>query len=133
VQVPPLTHYAQRTLSVLDQSQQMFNQAVAQVAGRGNLGAIGNACSTTQQQVSVLATEFNGVPHPGPWYYRIGTFHHMVMGAYHYMLGAMTACGIAASNGDSADAAQAISDMTSAAQKMRGLDARAHWLARQKK
>lgn len=132
-QVPPITQYAQQSLSVLDNSSQVFNQSVAQVAGRANLGAIGNACGADQQQVGVLSTEFNGVPHQGPWYYRVGHFHHRVMGAYHYMLGAMTACGIAASNGDPNGTAQAVSDMTSAAQLIRRLDRRAHWLAHQKK
>jgi hypothetical protein len=77
----------------------------------------------------MLMARADGVPHPYAWYSPVGTFHHRVMGTYHYMLGALEQCQTAGDTQDSAEAAGAISDVATAASQLHRVDGRAHALA----
>ncbi|MGH2447582.1 MAG: hypothetical protein ACRDFS_03135 [Chloroflexota bacterium] len=127
-----LSRYAANIVPILDSSSTTFNQAAGNAASKSGLGAIGSACNAYTQQISLMSQQFNGVPHPAPWYWKVGRLHHKIAGVYHNMLGNSQACQTAAGNGDYYGAATAVSGMSANAQRMQSLDRYAHWLARQR-
>ena len=114
--------YAVQILPVLDRSVVEFDRAVADASGIADPSALDGACGNHGTQVNILASYFDGVPHPWPWYSALGSLHHDAMGAYHYMLGALQACQTAASSGDGTGIQSSVSDMSAAAAQMHSTD-----------
>lgn len=110
-----LQRYARSLLPYLNQSAPVFDRAAAAAASQAS------ACDSYGNQVSILESYADGVPHPAPWYKPVGTLHHTTFGVYHYMLGAIAACQTAAAGGDSGGTASAVTDMHVAAVQMHNL------------
>ena len=126
----PLQRYAVQILPTLDRSTRVFDRAVGAVARTSGLSRLDAACGRYSGQIDLLASQFDGVPHPVPWYSRVGRLHHDALGVYHLMLGAISACHTAADITDGRRAAAAVSDMARAARKMHRIDVRVRRHAR---
>jgi hypothetical protein len=120
--------YARGLLPIVDRTRKAFDGASASVQGSPDLASAGLACASLSQQVVLLQDEADGVPHPYPFYTHIANLHFDVLGAYHLMLGGLSACTAAADNEDDGAYQGALSDIVSADQAMRGLDDRIHAL-----
>jgi hypothetical protein len=120
--------YARGLLPIVDRTRTAFDGASANVQGSPDLASAGLACASLSQQVVLLQDEADGVPHPYPFYTHIANLHFDVLGAYHLMLGGLSACTAAADNEDDGAYQGALSDIVSADQAMRGLDDRIHAL-----
>lgn len=123
--------YAVKILPVLDASTRVFDSAVAAAATGASDSALDSTCSQYGDQISILASEFDGVPHPWPWYTQPSSMHHNFMGVYNYMLGAIQSCQTAVASGDNSTAASAISDMKTADDDMHNADNYTRWLTHQ--
>lgn len=129
---PPsaLRHYAVAILPVLQQSAAAFDQVAGGAsATSGDLGQLGTTCTSGSGRIGIIESQYDGVPHPWPFYTRNGWLHHQIAGTYHYMLGALTACETASGSGDSGAASTALNDMTSAAVSMHHWVGYVQWLS----
>ena len=137
VAVAPTRHYSQQhryavqILPVLDRSVAELDRAVREVGSGSDLSTLGDMCSSYGDQINILASGFDGIPHPWPWYKPLGYLHHNTMNEYDYMLGALQACQTASSIGDSSGAGTAIADMNTADARLHGTDNYVRWLTHQ--
>jgi hypothetical protein len=137
VAVAPAVHYSQQhryavqILPTLDRSVTELDRAIRAVASGSDLSTLGDTCSNYGDQINILASAFDGIPHPWPWYKPLGYLHHNTMNEYDYMLGALQACQTASSIGDSSGAGTAISDMSTADARLHGTDNYVRWLTHQ--
>jgi len=117
-------------VAILDSTTPVFDQAASQGSSTEGPG-LGDACNQYGDQISILESEFEGVPHPYAWYSKAGWMHHSFAGVYHEMLGALQECQTAVSNQDDGALASAVSVMAAADGEMRQDDSYAHWLSKQ--
>lgn len=122
--------YAAHLLTAVDLTVGTFNNLVRRAHNARNMGKLNNICSYAIQRAEVMQGRADGVPHPYPWYSPSGQLHHKLLGIYHQMVGAATACQTDAGNSDSANASIAVQDMASAAREMKAMDVKLHRLAR---
>jgi hypothetical protein len=100
-------------------SEPVFDRAAGDaVRVSGDLTTLDATCTTYGEKITVLDSQFEGVPHPRPWYYHVGQIRHNMVGTYHNMLGAIDNCHAAVSADDSGAASSAISDMSAAATQL---------------
>jgi hypothetical protein len=121
--------YAAQLVPVLDASVRLFDQTSSGVSTSADLSQLVPLCTNDGNQIATLETRADGVPHPYAWYSPVGTFHHQVLGVYHYMLGALEQCQTAGDSQDSAEAAGSIADVATAARQLHQIDGRAHAFA----
>jgi hypothetical protein len=123
--------YAVKLLPILDVSTHVFDQAVSAAATSASDSSLESVCNQYGDQITILASQFDGVPHPWPWYTAAGYMHHNWIGIYHYMLGAIQDCQTSLQMGDNGQAATAISDMKTADSNIHSADNYARWLTHQ--
>jgi len=113
--------YAGHLVPVLKRSRSAFDGAAAAVQ-QTDLGTLDSICGTYGNQITILADEADGVPHPGAWYQPVSRLHHSVLGLFHDMQGALQMCQTASENGDPDTAAVARNDVATAAEQLRSTD-----------
>jgi hypothetical protein len=123
--------YATHLTAVLGRTRSAFDGASAAVQST-DLGSLDATCGDYGSRITILASEADGVPHPGPWYQPVSKLHHSLLGIYHDMQGALQVCQTASQNADDGAAATARDDIATADQQMRSMDDYVVWLSRQR-
>jgi hypothetical protein len=97
-----------------------------------SFGALSSTCASYTTRIEVVEYEYEGVPHPYPWWTPVGTLHHRISGIYHYSLGAMQNCLEAVAISDTGTASLALSEMSTGARDLHAMDQYARYLAAQR-
>lgn len=120
--------YARALLPGLSVTRSLFDRASAD-AGGSSADALDGVCGSYGNQMSIVETQLDGVPHAGQWYGAVAGLHRSLLGLFHDMLGAMSNCQTGAANGDYYAISVAQNDAVAADEGMRAFDDRAVWLA----
>ena len=121
--------YSAAVLPILDSSAGLFQRLARDAGAAPDSDTLVILCSQYAPQVQVQADEADGIPHPDPWYTQVGYLHHYIMGLYHDVLGALTNCTSAGSDGDPDAAGTVASDLSDNAGRLSSVDGYVRWYA----